>query len=261
VTRRFVLATGLLVTAASLSSCSTFSRSDAAAEVRGEELTRTELGQLTGPQTSGDAARQTISTWLQLAVLGGDTAGISTPEELSKRLQAAESKVLEPYLAEGRTLYEKGLDGAPVACLRVIPLAAPNTSATVLAEIASGTTFEAAAAKYASDPTLAQTGGMLTDQSGNTCLAISSLNPDLITTMKTAGAVPGTPVAINFNNTDIVLLMRPFDELTGVEKLTLVQGKFAPAFKQLLADTKVYVNPRFGRWDSANAAVVALSNG
>ena len=58
--RRVVLATGVLLAAATLSSCSTFSRTETAAEVDGVRLSRTELNTLTGDATDGDAVRKVI---------------------------------------------------------------------------------------------------------------------------------------------------------------------------------------------------------
>jgi lysozyme family protein len=110
VTRRFVLAAGLLAAVASFSSCSTFNRSNAAAEVKGAQLTPSELMQLVSSDTTtqtasvndGDRQRSMITTWLQLGVLGGDTTGITTYAELRTRMQTAIATISAPYMDAAR---------------------------------------------------------------------------------------------------------------------------------------------------------------
>ena len=260
-TRRFVLAAGLLAAAASLSSCSTFNRSDAAAEIKGEQLTRSELNQLSGGVTDGDTVRSTITKWLQLGVLGGDTANIGSSSELDARTKAAISTISAPFMEAAKATYELGLGGAPLLCLRAIPIASPTTTDEVLTALQSGMSFADAAKKYSSDPSLAANGGLIADANGQACLDPASLNASLIQLMQANKAVPGKPVAIAFNNQKIIVLMRPFDDLTQSEKTGFAQKELAAELKQRLAKAKVFVSSRYGRWDSASATVVALGNG
>jgi hypothetical protein len=261
VTRRFVLAAGLLAAVASLSSCSTFNRSDAAAEIHGEQLTRAELTQLSAGVTDGDQVRSTITKWLQLGVLGGDTANIGSSSELDARTQAAITKISAPHMEAAKLNYEKGLAGAPLLCLRAIPVAPPTTTDEVLTALASGVSFADAAKKYSSDPSLAANGGLIADQNGQACLDPTKLNASLLDMLKANKAKPGTPVAIAFNNQKIVVLLRPFDDLSSSEKTAFAQKELAADLQHRLSASKVFVSSRFGRWDAQSATVVALDNG
>jgi hypothetical protein len=261
VIRRIILAGGALVAIASLSSCTTFSRSDAAAEVNGEELTRDELSMLTGGATDGDTARASITNWLSVAVLGGDVSNIASADDLAQRRSEAIDVLSAPFMAEAQTKYELGLAGSPVLCLGAIPLAQGTDAATVISELEGGATLADTATKYSSDPTLAQAGGLVTDQNGNACLDATGFKPELITTLTDAGAVPGTPVSVNLGSGDVVVLMRPFESLSQTEKATLVLDKVGADVRDRLNATKIYVNPRYGRWDEASVSVVALGQG
>jgi hypothetical protein len=261
VTRRFALAAGLLAVVASLSSCSTFNRSDAAAEIKGEQLTRSELNQLSGGVTDGDTVRGTITKWLQLGVLGGTTAGIGSSAELDARMKDAIATISAPFMDAAKANYELGLKGAPLLCLRAIPVTSPTTTDEVLTALQSGMSFADAAKKYSSDPSLAANGGLIADANGQACLDPTTLNPSLIQLLNANKAVPGTPVAIAFNNQKIVLLLRPFDDLTAAEKVGFAQKEISAELKARLAKSKVFVNSRYGRWDVATATVVALGNG
>lgn len=259
--RRIVLAGGALVAAASLSSCTTVSRGDAAAEVNGEELTRSELNTLTGGATDGDTVRASITSWLSVAVLGGDVSNLSGPEDLAQRRTDAIDELSAPFMETARANYELGLDGSPVLCLGAIPVGADADAAAAIAELEGGTSLADTAAKYSSDSTLAQTGGRVVDQNGKNCLDPSGFNPDLITLLADAGAAPGTPVVVDLGSGPVVVLMRPFDDLDQTEKAELVLDEVGADVRDRLASTDIYVNPRFGRWDPDSVAVVPLGNG
>lgn len=259
--RRIVLAGGALVAAASLSSCTTVSRGDAAAEVNGEELTRSELNALTGGATDGDTVRATISGWLSVAVLGGDMSGIASAEELAARREAAIDELSAPFMEDARANYEQGLDDSPVLCLGAIPVATDVDAETAVAELQDGASLADTAAKFSTDSTLAQTGGLVVDQNGTNCLDPAGFNPELLTLLADAGAAPGTPVVVDLGTGPVVVLMRPFDDLDQNEKASLVLDEVGADVRDRLAATDIYVNPRFGRWDADAVAVVPLGNG
>jgi hypothetical protein len=261
VIRRIVLAGGALVAAASLSSCTTVSRSDAAAEVNGEELTRSELNTLTGNSTDGDTVRVSITNWLAVAALGGDVSGITGPDDLTERRKAAVTQLAEPYMDEARATYEKGVAGSPVLCLGAIPVGANGDPAAVIAELKGGASLADTVTKYAGDSSLAQTGGLVLDQDGKNCLDPSGFNPDLLTALSDAGAAPGNPVVVDLGSGPVVVVLRPFDDLDTVDKAGLVVDKVNAAGREAIATTDIYVNPRFGRWDAESVAVVPLGNG
>ena len=149
------------------------------------------------------------------------------------------------------------LDG-PAVCLAAIPLAATTTAATVLADLAAGTSFADVAKKYSSDPNLAATGGLIQDQNGTGCLTPSGFNADLITQIKAANAAPGKPVSISLNSVNAIVMIRLFDDLSQNDKAVFVQSELGAKVKDQLATTKVFVNPQYGKWDPTTVAVVAL---
>jgi len=258
VNRRVVLATGVLLAAATLSSCSTFSRSDVAAEVDGVRLSRSELNTLTGDASDGDAVRQVIGDWLRLAVLGGDVNGVTSAEDLATRREAAIEALAEPYIEDGRPAYELGLAGSPLLCLGAIPLAAGTDTAPVIAAIEGGLTWAEAAQQYSADPSFAANGGLVLDQSGNNCLSPDGFNQDLLATLAEAGAEVGKPVAVDVGGAPAVVLLRPFDDLSTTDKASFVSDQVAEELIERLDAVDIYVNPRFGLWDSASVAVLPL---
>jgi hypothetical protein len=261
VIRRIILAGGALVAIASLSSCTTVSRGDAAAEVNGEELSRQELAVLTGDSKDGNAQRLSITQWLSVAVLGGDVSNITGPDDLAQRRTDAIDELSAPYMEEARTLYDQGAAGSPILCLGAIPLAQDTDPQTVLDELAGGATLADTAAKYSADPTLAQSGGLVVNEDGENCLDRPGFNPDLITLLTEAGAVPATPTVVDLGSGPVVIVLRPFDELDQNQKAQIVIDKVGTDVRQRLQSTEIYVNPRFGRWDAEAVSVVPLGIG
>ena len=162
---------------------------------------------------------------------------------------------------EARSTYEQGLDGSPVLCLSAIPLGEGTDPDAVLGELAGGATFADTAAKYSSDPTLAQSGGRVVDQDGNNCLSNAGFNPDLLTLLADEGAAPGSPWSSTW-----ALVPSSCNSVRSTtsdqnEKATLVLDKVGADVRDRLQATEIYVNPRYGRWDPEAVAVVPLGNG
>ena len=261
-TRRTPIAIGLALAASLLSACSTFNRTDTAASINGHDLSRTALSAIDGNVETGDSVRSAITTWLQLGVMGGDTTGIASAAELNGRMKTAITALATPYLPQAKANYELGLNGAPLLCLRAIPIVAPNTPDTVLTALSGGMKFADAAAKFSSDATLAASGGIIGDGQGTDCLdPAKQLSPELVKTMTAAKLQVGVPAAIKFRSNDIIMLIRPFDELPTQQKAAFAQSLITEDLKHRLDAAHIYVNPRFGRWDVKSATVLALSPG
>jgi hypothetical protein len=258
VNRRVLLAFGVLLATATLSSCSTFSRSDVAAEVDGVQLSRSELNTLTADASNGDTVRQVIGDWLRLAVLGGDVKGVTSADDLAARREAAIDALSAPFIEEGRPTYELGLAGSPLLCLGAIPLAAGADTAAVFADLDSGMSWADAAQKHSADPSFAANGGLVLDQNGDNCLSPDGFNQDLLTTLANAGAAVGTPVSVDVGGAPALVLLRPFDDLSTTEKASFVSDQVANELIERLDAVNIYVNPRYGRWDSASVSVLPL---
>ena len=244
--------------ALAISSCSTFDRRDAVAEVKGVTLTRAELSLLTNNSAGGTEARTAISQWLTVAVLGGDVAHVAGIDDLNARRTKAIDALSAPFMDTARQKYAQGLDGSPVLCLAAIPLAPTTNPDIVLGELSGGTSFADAAGKYSIDANLAQSGGLIQDQSGASCLAPGGLSQELLTSMKTASAAVGATIVVDFKDNKVIIRMRPFEELSQTDKATIVQEDIGGEVKARLAATKVYVDPKYGKWDPKTVTVVPL---
>ncbi len=259
--RRLAVLAGALAAATSLSSCATFNDSGTAAVVNGHELAADQLEALTDGVNTGDAVRGAMSAWTQIEVLGGNTEGLSSSVALGERLQETMRTLATNYLDEGRASYEQGLSGSPVACLAVIPLDPAVPSADVLAEFDDGTSFADLAAQFSAIESFALNGGLLTDADGNECFDPAGLNVELITGLADAGATVGAPVAVVFSGQELIVLLRPFDELSGDSKALLSLPAAQVEAATLFAAADVRVASRYGRWDAASSSVLPLGEG
>lgn len=259
VMRRLALSACALVVAASFSSCSSVDGGNTAAEVNGHRLTNDQLATLAGDSTDGDVVRTTLTTWIEVVAVTDDATGLDTPAELSSRKQTALQDLLERFGDAGKATYELGLNGSPLLCLSAIPLADSVASAKVLDDLAAGTSFAAAAKTYSSDETLAASGGLVKSPDGAECIAGDKFNPALLDALAKAGAGVGQPIAITLNNAEVVIQMRPFDELTlsDAERVQLSANEMGAAIHDTYATAKISVSGRIGSWDKEQGMILA----
>lgn len=260
--RRLALSAGALVVAASFSSCSSVDKASTAAEVNGHRLSNDQLAAITEGSTDGAAIRETLTTWIEVVAVTDDPSGMTTPSELSARKLTALKGLIEKFGDSGQATYELGLDGSPLLCLSAIPLDATVTGAKVLEELAAGTPFADAANAYSVDETLAASGGLVRSAEGVECIAGDQFNPELISALAEAGAAVGQPAAIVLKSQEVVVLLRPYDELTlsDAEKLQLSANELGAALSESYGAAEISVAGRIGTWDSGQARVVALGS-
>ncbi len=259
--RRSSAVLAAIVALMTLSSCATFNRNDIAAGVGSHSLTAAAAqGLVTADPTStpGDQLRQQITTWVRITVLSNEAGTIvdSNPTAASLQAQAKQAvDKLGPTFA--REAYESGAEKSPKVCLGAIPVATADDAKPVLDALATGTSFADAAKKYSTDSTLASSGGVVTDQSGAECF---SVNPAIVTAL--AKVPVGQPVVVDLTApAAAVVVMRPFDSLSDAAKAVLASaGPSQEQFKALVAKSRVYVDPRYGRWDPATGSVVPLTS-
>lgn len=285
--RRVVLAGGL-VAALFLSSCSAATDGDVVATVDGQQLTLGELEALLAPakvstqpsdastaesapteppttvseQTSAENTRAIIRQWILMAATGHDMSAITDAESLKKEAEAAAEELATPYLPDAEAAYAKGWDASPAVCLAAIFPAADVDAQVVVSELEAGTPFADAVEKYSQDATTKQTKGIVTLDLGNgqqPCYPTSSLNDSLAEPMK--GALPGDLRIVQGPASQVIVLIRPFDQLTTGEKVSVVPDlsqKIGQEYSNRLADAKISVDPRYGRWDTATSSIVPL---
>lgn len=260
--RRPALFAGALVVAASFSSCSSVDKGSIAAEVGDHQLTMDQLDNLTDGITDGDTVRKTVKTWIEVVAVTDDASGMTSPAELSARKLAALVDLLDQFGDAGQATYELGIKGSPLLCLSAIPLDTAVAGSQVLEELAAGTTFTDAARAYSTDETLASSGGIVSSPDGIECIDPANFNPTLLTTLAEAGATVGTPAAIVIDTQEVVVLLRPYDELSlsNDERIQLSANDMGAALRESYDSVEISVSGRIGVWDSEEADVVALGS-
>jgi hypothetical protein len=263
VKRRLALSVGALVAAVSFSSCTSVGSQDTVAEVNGRTLTAEQLNTLAGNVTDGETIRATLTTWIEVVAVTDDATGIATSADLTARKQSALTSLLEQFSDAGQATYELGLDGSPLLCLAAIPLDPSVPATQVLDEIAAGSTFAEAAGTYSSDAALAKAGGVVSSQDGAECLPTAQFNPDLIAAMNAAGPAVGEPAAIKLQSQEVVILLRPFADLTltDAEKLQLSANELGTALRTSYDTANITVDARVGKWNPTDARVVPVGEG
>ncbi len=233
--RANVLATTCaLVAFFALSSCATFDRNDVAVKVGDRSLGAEEAQALVGAtaqQPTGDQLRATLTAWITHDVLS----------EL------------------GRGVYEQGIAGSPVVCLRAIPVASIDATASIMAALQSGMSFADAARQFSGNTELADSGGIVVASDGTECMAPEALVPAVASALTTTPV--GQPLAADLETFSAVLLLRPYDDLS-FETQAAVSAAVLPSdqLATIFADTQVYVDPRYGRWDPGSGSVVSLTS-
>lgn len=204
-----------------------------------------------------DADRQTV-----LAQVNQDDPVLDFPEDLLNLLvdqQAAGAALGRAAASTGdvQARYEASPVAVGVLCVRHILLETEEDARAVLEELAAGADFAELATERSIEPAAAQTGGAIEPQAGQPCFALSDAETALDPTFVAgaARAVPSTPTepvqtAFGWH----VILARPYAEVGPAVEVAAGQQ----LFDQYLSTAEVEVDPRYGRWDPAERAVVAL---
>jgi hypothetical protein len=249
VNRRRVLPVVLSAVAActTLSSCSTFNRNDVAARVGDDELTAQEAQDRVvaeaGPAgsddrvTDGAQLRSALTSWIKEDVLATMRAQPGFDDQV-------------------RALYEQGLGGSPVLCLAAIPVGNIDATVTIMSALQAGTSFADAAKQFSSDPTFAESGGVVV-VSGSECLPPDGLNPAIADALQSTPV--GEPVAADLGDFAAVLMLRPYDELSQDYQAVVTAASIGERqLAQLYVDAGIYIDPRYGRWDPLSQSVQPL---
>jgi PPIC-type PPIASE domain len=260
-----VLAIACALIAASVSSCATFDRNDVAAKVGSRSLTSNEVEQLalvdkTVP--TGDQLREQLTKWVRVTVLESSLGTVApatpaTSAELDTRLTQAIATIGAPT---AQSAYETGVSGSPLLCLGAITLATIGEANTVLASLTSGTSFSDAARQFSTDTGTKESGGIAKDPNGKECVdnSPSSINPDILTALKDTPV--GQPIVAELGTFSAVLMLRPFAELLPASQLQIASANVPQEqLDALVDDAKIYIDPRYGRWDAGTGSVVTLT--
>lgn len=261
--RRLGVVATAVVAIVGLAGCDRYQPNEAAATVNGHEISIAQLEELAEGNTDPAVLRASLTAWIQVVAASAGTTEDELGELLTEADLAAQRTIVLPPLIEStrdqaQAEYELGLDGSPLLCMAVIPLAADTEPATVLSAFAAGDSFADLAAEYSDDPSLAEVGGIIS-AGGQECLPTDQWNLELLDELRAERVVVGKPGVIVLNNAEVVVLLRPYDELTAESHSTLAQGPVSDALLALYQSAEVKVNESIGTWDAEKAVVVEAS--
>ena len=156
------------------------------------------------------------------------------------------------YLEEGRAAYEDGKVLAPLLCLGAIALDGTVSTDEVLAALDGGMTFADAAAKYSVDATLAGNGGVVTVQEAD-CAGADQYNQQLISDIAAADPEIGEYFVTKLGDFDLVMQLRPYDEISDSAKQQLALPTAQNKARALFDGADVWVSSRYGAWSADQA--------
>jgi hypothetical protein len=247
-----------------LSACATFDQNDVAAKIGDRSLSAEAVQALatTGDTAAtGDELRDQLTKWIRVTVLeesSGTAAPTSPPTsaELDDRYALAITTLAGD---QARTLYESGVSGSPVVCLRAVTLPTIDEANEVLATVQAGMPLADAARQFSTDTAVGATGGIVTGPDGNECLAPDNVLPAV--TAALADTPVGQVIAADLTTFSAVLMLRPWDDLL-LESQSLIAGTVVSQeqLDAIVDAADIYVDPRYGRWDPASGSVVALTS-
>lgn len=268
VIRRLTVNLGLLCTVAAvgaLSSCSTFDNDPVAARVEGAELTFDVLDDLAEGSTDAGVIRAALTNWVNVVAASKGTAVITSPADIDTQRRAVVEGLLEEHGDDGQKSYELGLNGAAFLCLAAIPLADETDPDDVIQEIEDGLSIADAAEQYSTVASLATAGGVVSDDQGNECFDPDTFGQyfaDIVPVLVEAEAEVGTPFSVDDGGGhQILLVLRPFDDLRADDQLLIQQAALSPVLQELIAGADVWINSRFGTWDAETAEVLPPDQG
>ena len=209
-----------------------------------------------GKTATGDQLREELTKWIRVSVLEASTGTAAPTAATSADISTLDSQVRINQL---QTTYASGVNGSPVICLAAITVATIDDANNVLAKLNSGTSFADAAHQFSTDTTIANDGGIVRGQDGGECIDPAAVNPNVITALKDTPI--GQPIAASLDTFSAVLMMRPFDDLLPESKSKIAGAVVSQdQLDALVSAAKIYVDPRYGRWDPDSGAVVTLTS-
>jgi parvulin-like peptidyl-prolyl isomerase len=171
-------------------------------------------------------------------------------------------RVAAPDAATLQARYEESPASLGVLCVRHVQLDDEASAREVAAEIEAGASVEELAVERSQDSSAPQNGGAIELSAGRGCVGVpdavqqglpqSFLDAALTLTPGSAPAVAQTGVGWH------VIVARPYDEIADGLAEEFAAGAGRLLFSSYLRDLDVRVDPRYGRWDAAAGAVVAL---
>ena len=173
----------------------------------------------------------------------------------------AVGRVSTPDAAELKASYEESPGSLGVLCVRHIVVADEAAAQDVVDELAAGASAEDLAVERSTSPTAADDGGAIELAPGQGCVGVpDALQQQVPTSFVDAAltAEPGAPTIVQTEAGWHVVVARPYDEIADSLNTVFEQGAGPLLLSSYLRDVDVRIDPRYGRWDAAAGAVVAL---
>ena len=227
--------------------------------MNGYEISLDQLDHLAAGSDDPTVVRAALTAWIQVVAVAEDPGEYLTEADLAAERDRIIPPLIESTQDKTKELYEQGLDGSPLLCMAVIPLSADVESATVLAALGAGVPFAELATQYSEDPSLIETGGIIAID-GQECLPTDQWNVELLGQLTAEDIVVGEAGVITLNTSEVIVLLRPFDELNDASKTMLAQGPVSEALLEFYRTADVSVNEKVGTWDPEQGLVVATSS-
>jgi hypothetical protein len=219
--------------------CTTFSDSDAVARVGDVELGRDEfedrledLGATDDDVLALDPVRAEITTWIQLQLVGS--------EELA-------------------AIYDAGPDESGVTCFSAIVVEDEPTAVAVQTELEDGAAFDEVFVRENLDPSLAEAVGALPcitaediEASADVAFVAVGVTLNAENPFGTAPVADTTGATVAW----VTLAFRSFDELS--EEDVVFVTRTIGTLEGADPDVDIYVDPRYGVWDTLRSQVVPL---
>lgn len=166
-----------------------------------------------------------------------------------------------PDDAEVEASYDQGIAASGVACVRHILVDTEEAANDVVARLESGDDFAVVAAEVSTDTGSGANGGILTNQSGETCMSAqefaNTFIPEFVSGAEGAKVgVPTRPVQSQFGWH--VILVRPFDEVADQVRIAAGSAVAQKRQAELLADVDAWVASQYGKWAPSLQSVVPV---
>ena len=196
-----------------------------------------------------------------------DDPGLEYPQDVLDLLvdlqagQAARQRVSASPPEDLQARYEASPGDLGILCVRHVLLDDEAAAQAVVDELAAGASMEDLARQRSTDPSAADNGGAIELTAGEPCAPAAAMRQAIDATFVDAAmtAVPGEPVGPV--QTDFgwhVIEARPYDEVAESLANVYETSGGELLFARYLEDLDVDVDPRYGRWDADEGAVVEL---
>jgi parvulin-like peptidyl-prolyl isomerase len=200
------------------------------------------------------------------AAMAGVSLPPGTPDDVVRLVgdirarDTAKQRVTAPSAEEVAQRYAESPTELGLVCVRQVVVATEAEAEAVVDELADGATMTELANRSI-DETSKATGGEVQGENGSACMvtpqAVQVLGPEVVAALFEAGQ--GDIVGpVQGTGGWHVVEVRPYEEVADDANALVQQFGGLLLFEGFHSNLVIRVDPRYGRWDAAQGAVVAL---